>query len=417
MQSTTAEATAPRSIPGPWAIAVAGAFSLSVAMGIGRFAFTPLLPMMLHDGVLDLPTASWLASANYFGYMVGAILCTLQPWIWQRLGRAKPLDAASMVRGGLIATCLLTAAMALPWAPTWPALRFGAGVSSSVVFVYVSGWCLTQLARRGHAELGGAIYVGPGAGIVVSGLIASVIVAMEGMASTGWLVFGVLAVALSASIWPIFRRGELPASAATAGATASAGTAKPTVTRGEIATLALAYGLAGFGYIITATFLPVIARQALPGSVWLDLFWPIFGAGVMTGAMLTTRVSLKGDVRAMLAVCYVVQAIGIVASLWSPTLGGFVLGSVLLGVPFTAITYFGMQEARRLRPVNAASMIGLLTVLYGLGQIVGPPLVAWLIRASGSASRGFSLSLGVAAGTLVAGALMYLVMMRVWPKR
>src|SRR5689334_6203841 len=68
----------------PWPIALAGLVALAVAMGIGRFAFTPLLPMMLNDGVVDLPTASWLASANYFGYMLGAILCTLQPWLWAR---------------------------------------------------------------------------------------------------------------------------------------------------------------------------------------------------------------------------------------------------------------------------------------------------------------------------------------------
>jgi membrane protein implicated in regulation of membrane protease activity len=73
-----------------WRIAAAGLVSLAVAMGIGRFAFTPLLPMMLADGVLDLPTASWLASANYFGYLVGALLCTFQPWIWRRLGSPPP---------------------------------------------------------------------------------------------------------------------------------------------------------------------------------------------------------------------------------------------------------------------------------------------------------------------------------------
>src|SRR5665647_693058 len=67
-----------------WPIAMAGLVSLAVAMGIGRFAFTPILPMMLSDGVVDLPAASWLASANYLGYLVGAIVCTLQPWLWAR---------------------------------------------------------------------------------------------------------------------------------------------------------------------------------------------------------------------------------------------------------------------------------------------------------------------------------------------
>ena len=77
--------------PGAWPIALAGLVSLAVAMGIGRFAFTPILPMMLSDGVVDLPGASWLASADYLGYMLGAIFCTLQPacagcrrWLFRR---------------------------------------------------------------------------------------------------------------------------------------------------------------------------------------------------------------------------------------------------------------------------------------------------------------------------------------------
>lgn len=64
----------------PLVIALAGLLSLAVAVGIGRFTFIPLLPMMLHDGVASLPQASALATANYFGYWVGAILYALQHW-------------------------------------------------------------------------------------------------------------------------------------------------------------------------------------------------------------------------------------------------------------------------------------------------------------------------------------------------
>ena len=86
------------------AVAVAGLVALAVAMGIGRFAFTPILPMMLHDGVVDLHAASWLASANYIGYLVGAVLCTLQPLIWRGCRACRAIDAPSLVRAGLVAT-------------------------------------------------------------------------------------------------------------------------------------------------------------------------------------------------------------------------------------------------------------------------------------------------------------------------
>ena len=392
---------------GAWPIALAGLVALAVAMGIGRFAFTPLLPMMLKDGVVDLPGASWLASANYLGYLLGAILCTLQPWIWARLRWLPLLAYSSLVRAGLLATGALTLAMAWQFPAAWPVLRFAAGVISAVVFVYTSGWCLSRLARLGVPGMGGIIYAGPGAGIVVSGLLASGMVAWHWTAATGWLIFGVLAFALSATVWRVLRGGgERLAVLGTPLASVSS-TAQAQHGPAEMALLTLAYGLAGFGYIITATFLPVIARAALPGSAWLDLFWPIFGLGVMTGALLATRLPHGGDLRVRLGVCYVLQALGIATSLWSPSLAGFAIGSLLLGMPFTAITFFAMQEVRRQRPATAASFIGLLTAAYGVGQIMGPPLVALLLRHSATTGEGFTLSLEIAAATLLLGAALY----------
>ncbi|MFT3719126.1 YbfB/YjiJ family MFS transporter [Pseudorhodoferax sp.] len=407
---------APPRTPGPWAVALAGAVSLAVAMGIGRFAFTPLLPLMLHDGLLDLPGASWLASANYLGYLLGALLCTLQPWLWARIGHPPPPDPAAMARGGLVATALLAVAMALPWPAAWPVLRFAAGVASAVVFVYISGWCLVQLARRDRAALGGTMYTGPGLGIAGSGLVTGAVQSAGGGAAVGWGVFGVLAALLAATVWRTLQHGTLAAPPSAAAAPGAAGAAAPPAGRGEVALLAGGYGCAGFGYIITATFLPVIARAALPASPWLDLFWPIFGIGVIVGALATTRVSLAGDMRHRLAACHVVQAVGVAASLVSPTTAGFVVGSALLGLPFTAITYFAMQEVRRLRPASAASTMGLLTALYGIGQVLGPPVAALLIRWSGSADRGFTLALLAAAATLLLGAALYLQAARRHPK-
>jgi hypothetical protein len=159
----------------------------------------------------------------------------------------------------------------------------------------------------------------------------------------------------------------------------------------------------------------VIARQALPDSHWLDLFWPLFGAGVMVGAIGASRLPPAGDLRVRLAVCYAMQAAGVCASLVSPTLAGFAIGSLLLGLPFTAITFFGMQEVRRIRPQQAASFMGLLTAVYGAGQIAGPPLAAWLVARSATPAAGFDLSLWIATALLVFGALLYLLLARRFP--
>lgn len=385
------------------AIAMAGLLALAIAMGIGRFAFTPLLPMMLHDGVVDLPGASWLATANYLGYWLGAAGCALQPTLWRRWGRA-PLVHTAMVRLGLVATVLLTLGMALPWPAAWALWRGLAGVASAVVFVYVSGWCLARLSALGAPSLAGIIYVGPGLGIAVSGVVATAMVAQDMRAATGWAVFALLALVLTALAWP-----QLQGVVRVSTETPSAQDHPP---RGTIAAFTLAYGLAGFGYIVTATFLPVIARQALPGSIWLDLFWPIFGLGVSIGALLTVRLPVHWDRRNLLMACYGMQAAGVLLSVWWPTLAGFALGSLLLGLPFTAITLFALQEARRLWPHNVSSLIGLLTAAYGLGQIAGPPMVAWLVRRSASAAEGFALSLQTAAAALLLGLVIYAVLAR-----
>lgn len=394
----------------PLSIAFAGLVSLAVAMGIGRFAFTPLLPIMLAERSVDLPGASLLASANYFGYLVGALALTFQPWIWRRFGWASSVNGPRLVRGGLVATALLTLGMAVHLPATWTVLRFAAGVASAVVFLYTSGWCLEQLARRGRPEMGALIYVGPGAGIVASGLAATALVQLQAPAAAGWLTFGVLAALLTAGIWRVVDSRRSIAAAATSSAGSGAATAPVRAGRTEAGLLTLAYGIAGIGYIITATFLPVIARQALPGSPWLDLFWPLFGAGVMAGAVVASRLRSGADLRVRLAWCYALQAIGVAASLVSPTLAGFAIGSLLLGLPFTAITFFAMQEARRIRPANATSFMGLLTATYGLGQIAGPPLAAWLVARSATPARGFDVSLWIASALLAGGAVLYLVL-------
>ena len=399
LSSTSALSAARSQRATAWRVAIAGMVALSVAMGIGRFAFTPILPMMLHDGSLTLAQGSWLATGNYLGYFVGALACM-----------AVRGDAARLIRIGLVATVLLTAGMGvLQGQPAWLLLRFAAGMASALVFVFTAGWCLHRLTELGHAALGGIIFCGPGLGIAIPGLAASGMVALGWHATSAWMAFGVLSALLSTAVWSTIRP---EAHAHAAPAPAPSGTAPgldaPT------SALTIAYGLAGFGYIITATFLPVIARKVLPaGSVWPDLFWPMFGAGVALGAFLSTRISLARDNRSLLATAYAMQAVAVTISIVWPTVAGLALSSTLLGLPFTAITLFAMREARRLWPHAVPRLMGLMTAAYGIGQIVGPPLANRLFAATG----GFNASLAVAAVSLVAGVATFLAVKRAAPAR
>lgn len=390
--------------------ALACMVTLAVALGIGRFAFTPLLPLMLHGGAfgqpqIDIQHGGWLASFNYAGYFVGAVSCA-----------ALRIEPARMVRAGLAATVLLTLAMGVTsqfW--VWATVRFVAGAVSAMTFVFASQWGLRRLAELRAPEWGGVIYTGPGVGIVGTGLLVT---AADGYGpSAGWLGFGLVAAVLAIVVWPVFTaRGNERGVRVPGGSAAPAASATPTPATAARATkthpahttarpadafwLVLLYGIPGFGYIITATFLPVIARHALPGSSWPDLFWPMFGAALIVGALLAARLPVHWDNRALLAGCYVLQACGIALGIVWPTAGGFSFGSILIGLPFTAITLFAMREARRLRGDDAAALMGYATAAYGVGQIVGPLVAAPIAAQSGS----FSPALWLAATALLVGA-------------
>ncbi|MBF5005454.1 YbfB/YjiJ family MFS transporter [Diaphorobacter sp. NR2-3-3-1] len=401
----------------PWPIAFAGMACLAIAMGIGRFAFTPLLPMMLHDGTLTLAQGSWLATANYLGYLAGALFGMALPWLAPRAYAV--LHPAVLAKLGIAFTAIFTVAMALPVvSPTlWTALRFGAGVCSAITLLGIASWCMVRLAALGRPELAALIFAGPGLGILLTGVIASGMVALHWKATSGWLLFAVLALLLCIPIWPrIAGRAALPKPEGAAQAASQSTPSEPAAPIPARVLHALAYGLAGLGYIVSATFLPVIARTVLPGnSIWADLFWPIAGLGAVVGTVLSTRAKPQWDRRWLLIVAYLVQASGIALGLLLPTTFGFALGSVLLGLPFTVITFFGLQEARRLWPTSADSFVALVSVLYGLGQIAGPPLVSWLLHHTDS-GKGFEHGLALAAMSLVMGAAMYAASMWLWPR-
>ncbi|WP_260687348.1 YbfB/YjiJ family MFS transporter [Rhizobium leguminosarum] len=194
--------------PSPYVVVLAGSASLAIAMGVGRFAFTPILPMMLHDGVVDLSRAGGLATANYVGYLVGALAAMAVPKRW---------DHTFVIRLTLVATVLLTALMSVPYAEAWVALRFLAGVASAIGFVFTSGWCLAQLSGTG-SSIGSAIFTGPGAGIAVSGLAASGMTILGLSGHTAWLIFAAISATISGIIWKTFGESAKPSDAYSVGA-------------------------------------------------------------------------------------------------------------------------------------------------------------------------------------------------------
>jgi predicted MFS family arabinose efflux permease len=363
-------------------VAAAGLAALAVAMGVGRFAFTPLLPMMQQDAGLSVADGGWLASANYLGYLAGAL--------WAGAQRVK---SAAAIRAGLATIGLVTLAMALDAGfAAWAALRFVAGVASAWVLVHTSAWALERLAPLGRPLLRGVLFAGVGSGVALAGVVCMVLMALHAGSSTAWLVLGVLSAAIAAAAWPAFHSsgpGQQP----------PAGGSRWTT---DQALLVLAYGAYGFGYIIPATFLPVMAKAVVSDPAVFGWAWPAFGAAAALSTLAVVPLSQRYGNRAAWIGCHAVMAFGVAApALWAGP-GGITLAALCVGATFVTITMVGLQEAREVAGEQAPRLMAAMTAAFAAGQIAGPLSVSLLAGAGG----GFAAALWTACGALLAGAAL-----------
>jgi predicted MFS family arabinose efflux permease len=369
----------------PWALALSGLIALAVAMGIGRFAFTPILPMMQQDSGVSVAQGGWLASANYAGYLIGALLAM----------RASAHPGLA-VRAGLLAIGLTTLAMALDASfAVWLALRLVAGVASALVLVHVSALTTVRLALAGRGELGAVVFVGIGAGIVYAGIACLLLLQRGASSAQAWTVLGVSALAGTVLAWRGIPHSEHAVSARS--------TEEPRRnTLRPYLRYILCYGAFGIGYIIPATFLPVMARAAIPDPAVFGWAWPAFGTAGMVSTLVAVPLARAFGQRQVWAGANLVMAAGVLVPIGLPGLAGIVVAALCVGGTFMVVTMLGLQEARRLAGPDARALMAAMTSSFAVGQIVGPLLVGGLVRFPG----GFSYALAVAAVPLLAAGVV-----------
>lgn len=364
--------------------ALAGFAALVVAMGIGRFAFTPLLPLMQEDAGLSLADGGYLAAANYAGYLVGAL--------WA----ARPARSGRAIRLALLAIAAATAAMGLvhglAW---WLVLRFAAGVASAWALVHVSAWALPRLAYAGP-RLSGIVYSGVGAGMALAGALCLALMALAASSAQAWLTLGVLAAAIGACIWPLVRDD---------GAASAHRAQGPMQWTPDAVRLVACYAAFGFGYIIPATYVPAMARSLVPDPAIFGWAWPIFGATAAISTVVAASFSARYGNRRVWGAAALTMAVGVAAPLLVRGMSGIVVSALLVGGTFMVITMAGLQEARVMaataRGAHAPQLMAAMTAAFAVGQIAGPLVVAALVRQP----HGFAFALIGAAGALVASAL------------
>ena len=355
-------------------------------MGIGRFAYTPILPEMVAALHLSASEAGLIASANFAGYLIGALVAAASFFAPRRRG---------WMLGALLVSALTTGAMAVGSSlVVFVLLRFLGGFASAFALVFTSSLVLDRLSETGRGHVAGHQFAGVGAGIAISAVLVAWLAAQHVAWQWQWLAcaaLSVLALAVVAILIP-----TRPHSAA------SGNGSNGTALGSALAALVVAYGLFGFGYVITATFLVQLVRTN-PAIMPLEPYvWLIVGLAAVPSVPLWTRVGRRFGTAEAYAIASVVLALGVLASVLWIAPAGAILASILLGSTTIGITVMGLVGARRLAAGAASRIIGLMTASFGLGQIIGPIFAGWVHDLTGT----FLLPSVAAAVLLVLSAVL-----------
>ncbi|MFC4244774.1 YbfB/YjiJ family MFS transporter [Gryllotalpicola reticulitermitis] len=374
-----------------WRAVGTTAATLAAAMGVGRFAFTPILPLMVSGAGLTAASGAELATINLVGYLVGAVIGIIAP----RLTRSRlALRAVLIVLVLSLALMPVTHAFAL-----WAVLRFVTGVASAVLFVIAVASLQSQLRGQG-AHLIGWGFGGVGAGIAISGALVLVLREFTNWASA-WIAVAALAAVLGFFGWFLVPE-RVPGVQV---ADARAGRAERTGQ--SFAWAAVSYGLEGVGYIIAGTFLVAAIDENASGWVG-DGAWVVVGLAAVPSTVLWGRLSARFTRPSLLVVALLVQAIGVALPALVPGIAPALVSAVLFGGTFIGITSLALGIGNELGFPRA---IAVMTTGYSVGQIAGPIIVTPLV------GGGYSVALLLAAAVLLVGAATALVLRLGYPRR
>ena len=336
-------------------IVIVGLAALALAMGIGRFAFTPLLPLMQQDGLAGVAEGGLMASFHFLGYLLGALFAAKLPGS-PRLALRLSLLAIGLGTIGMGFTENLA---------VWLFLRWLCGVCSAFTLVLVSNYLVRALAESGAAARQGWIFSGVGAGIAAAGLGALVIMFGQFGSALAWQTFGAatlgLAVVLCFSLGPEMPRHRPDSQIRLAARS-------PLQWRAVIA-----YGAAGLGYIIPATYLPLMAREIISSPLVFGWSWPVFGFAAFVSTILAAALERRFPTRRIWIASQFVMAAGLLLPVFLSDIVAINAAGICVGGTFMIITMAGMKEVHRTAPAqDVMRHIAAMTAAFALGQMIGP---------------------------------------------
>lgn len=340
--------------------ALFGMLVLTLGMGLGRFLYTPMLPVMMAEGAFSFSQLSWIASGNYAGYLAGSLLFSFGAF--HQPSRLRPFLLVSALASGLLI-------LAMAWLPPFILvllIRFLAGVASAGMLIF--GSTLIMQHTR-HPFVLAALFSGVGIGIALGNeyVLAGLHFALS--SQTLWqgagALSGMMLIALTL-LMPSKKHAIAPMPLAK--------------TEQQIMSwwlLAILYGLAGFGYIIVATYLPLMAKDA--GSPLLTAhLWTLVGLSIVPGCFGWLWAAKRWGALPCLTANLLVQAISVLLTLASDSPLLLIISSIGFGGTFMGTTSLVMTIARQLSVPGNLNLLGFVTLIYGIGQILGPALTSML---------------------------------------
>ena len=351
-----------------WQVSIGGICGLVLTIGLARFAYTPLLPLMQSQAGLSDLAGGWLAATNYLGYMSGALLAA---WVDDARLRHRLYSA------GLCASLLITALMGLSdniW--LWALSRYLGGLCGAAGMLLGSGLVLNWLMRAGRRPELGLHFTGLGLGIVVSALGAMAMSRLGLNWALQWQGFAFAGLLFLIPAWAW--RPPVPPPAV---ATASAGTAPA---RRWMALMIASYFCAGWGFVISATFtVAIVERQPLlvGQGPWA---WLLVGLAATPAVFLWDRVARRlGEVQALL-LAFGLQTVAVMLPALSGSLAAALAGALLYGATFIGIVSLTLALVGRRSPGNPGKAMARLTLSYGAAQVSAPALTGAMVHMSGS---------------------------------
>src|SRR5690554_2308564 len=373
-------------------VIIAGALVLLVVHTLGRFIYTPLLPWLVKDGVLSLKQGADIASWNYLGYLIGALLAMR----WHRVAQIRKILPWALAIN-VLSTLLQTQAETVE---ALSVLRLINGITNGLVFVQAPSFILEWLARHGRATASGLVYLGVGFGLVVSSALVAIPAQWLDGPERWWPAF-VLSVPLAWWGWCQLRGLDIPEPLEKALSTDITAPSMRLFDRASTP-LFLSYAGAGLGYILPMTFLPMLASIELaPDSFLVNGSWLLVALATLPAPWIWNKLgALLGDALA-LRFNYILQLLSVLAVLLLPSAWGVVICALLIGGTFLGAVLLTQRLARTLHPHQGPRLSAALVALYGFTQLAGPWLTAQWLAANGTLQGAFWLGAGALLWGLV----------------